>query len=71
MDSRAIDFLSEVDLGTRVVVRSRVEGGFTDALGVLHSRTSSHCVIDTKRGLTTVAFELDVSALLSGLSHPG
>ena len=55
MDSPALDFLSYVELGTRVVVRSRIEGGFTDALGVLRSRTSSDCVIDTKRGLTTVA----------------
>ena len=55
MDSPALDFLSYVELGTRVVVRSRIEGGFTDALGVLQSRTSSTCVIDTKRGLTTVA----------------
>jgi hypothetical protein len=56
VDSRATDFLSHVDLGTRVVVRSRIEGGFSDALGVLYSRTSSHCAIDTRRGLITVTF---------------
>ena len=54
VDSSARDFLSQVDIGTRVVVRYRIEGGLSDALGVLSSRTSTHCVIDTRRGLTTV-----------------
>ena len=54
VDSSARDFLSLVDIGTRVVVRYRIEGGFSDALGVLSSRTPTHCVIDTRRGLTTV-----------------
>jgi len=56
MDPRARDFLSLVDVGTRVVVRYRIEGGLSDALGVLSSRTSTHCVIDTRRGPTSVAF---------------
>jgi len=56
MDSRARDFLSLVNMGTRVVVRYRIEGGLSDALGVLSSRTSTHCVIDTRRGPTSVAF---------------
>ena len=54
VDSSARDFLSLVDIGTRVVVRYRIEGGFSDALGVLSSRTPTHCVIDTRQGLTTV-----------------
>jgi len=54
MDSRARDFLTLVDIGTRVVVRYQIEGGLSDALGVLSSRTPTHCVIDTRRGLTTV-----------------
>ena len=54
VDSSARDFLSQVDIGTRVVVRYRIEGGLSDALGVLSSRTPTHCVIDTRRGLTTV-----------------
>jgi hypothetical protein len=57
MDSGALDFLSHVDIGTRVVVRYRIEGGLSDALGVLSSRTSTQCVIDTKRGPTTVALD--------------
>jgi len=54
VDSSARDFLSQVDIGTRVVVRYRIGGGLSDALGVLSSRTPTHCVIDTRRGLTTV-----------------
>jgi len=54
VDSSARDFLSLVDIGTRVVVRYRIEGGFSDALGVLSSRTPTHCVIDTRRGPATV-----------------
>ena len=34
VDSSARDFLSQVDIGTRVVVRYRIEGGLSDALGV-------------------------------------
>jgi hypothetical protein len=56
MDSRPRDFLSLVDVGSRVVARYRIEGGLSDALGVLSSRTSTHCVVDTRRGPTTVAF---------------
>lgn len=54
VDSSARDFLSLVDIGTRVVVRYRIEGGFSDALGVLSARTPTHCVIDTRRGPATV-----------------
>jgi hypothetical protein len=54
VDSSARDFLSLVDSGPRVVVRYRIEGGFSDALGVLSSRTPTHCVIDTRRGPATV-----------------
>jgi hypothetical protein len=56
MTPHAADFLRIVKLGTRVVVRSRIEGGFTDALGILHSRTLTQCVVETKRGLITVPY---------------
>jgi len=62
METSAIDFLSRAELGTRVVVRQRVGEGFTDALGTLHSRTGSHCVVNTKRGLVTVALADVVAA---------
>jgi len=56
MDKAAVAFLLSVKIGTRVVVRSRIEDGFTDALGVLQSRTQSHCVVETKRELVTIMF---------------
>jgi hypothetical protein len=56
MDKAAVAFLLDVKLGTRVVVRSRIEAGFTDALGVLHSRTKSQCVVETKRGPVAIMF---------------
>lgn len=48
------DVVATVPIGTRLVVRTRIPGGFTDALGVLHARTETQCTIDTKRGLVTV-----------------
>jgi hypothetical protein len=54
MGTRVVDFLLGVKSGTRVVVRSRIGGGFTDALGVLRSRTQTQCVVETKRGLVTI-----------------
>jgi hypothetical protein len=51
----AVDFLLGVKPGTRVVVRSRIDGGFTDALGVLRSLSQTQCVVETKRGLVTIA----------------
>lgn len=54
--------LSAFALGTRVVVRSRIEGGFTDALGFLRQRDAQTCVIETKRGLIAVAVDDIVAA---------
>jgi len=56
MTRHVSDFLLGVKLGTRVVVRTRIDGGFTDALGILHSRTQTQCVVETKRGLVTVSY---------------
>jgi hypothetical protein len=55
-------FLTTVPLGTRVVVRARIDGGFTDAVGYLRSRNALECTVDTRRGLTTVALEDVVAA---------
>jgi hypothetical protein len=52
--TRVTDFLLGVKPGARVVVRSRLGGGFTDALGILRSRTHTQCVVETKRGLVTI-----------------
>lgn len=49
--------LRELPLGTRVVVRYRVEGGFTDALGTLVARDETTCTVDTRRGPVVVGFE--------------
>lgn len=54
-------FLADAALGTRVVVRSRISGGFTDALGFLRERTPAAVTVETKRGLVTVLM-MDVVA---------
>ncbi len=41
-------------LGTRMTVRRRIDGGFTDALGYLRAVTATECVVETRRGLVTV-----------------
>jgi hypothetical protein len=48
--------LRELPLGTRVVVRYRIEGGFTDALGPLVARDETTCTVETKRGPVVIAF---------------
>ena len=62
MGVRAVDFLLGVKPGTRVVVRSRIGGGFSDALGILRSRTRTQCAVETKRGLVTIALADVVAA---------
>jgi hypothetical protein len=49
-----IDFLSGAPLGARVVVRTRIDGGYTDALGYLRSRDDTSCTVETKRGLVSL-----------------
>ena len=44
-----------VPLGTRTTVRTRIEGGFTDAVGYLRSRTDTECSVGTRRGIVTIA----------------
>lgn len=50
----ATAFLAATALGTRVVVRSRIPNGQTDALGYLRAIDSRSCTIDTRHGLVTV-----------------
>ncbi|TFC76748.1 ferrous iron transport protein A [Cryobacterium sp. TMS1-20-1] len=47
-------FLADAPLGTRVVVRTRIHGGYTDALGFLRSRSAASVSVETKRGLVTL-----------------
>ncbi|MEC3981717.1 putative acetyltransferase [Amycolatopsis sp. H20-H5] len=56
------DVLTTLPLGTRVVVRYRVEGGFTDALGPLRACDPDECVVDTSRGPSTIALSSVVAA---------
>ncbi|GAA4543989.1 putative acetyltransferase [Amycolatopsis samaneae] len=54
--------LPDVPVGTRVVVRYRIEGGFTDALGTLLARDATTCTVDTKRGPVVVPLDAVVAA---------
>ncbi|GAA1148663.1 ferrous iron transport protein A [Ornithinicoccus hortensis] len=47
----AREWLTDVPVGTRVVVRYLIEGGerATDALGELTGRDEEHLVVDTRR----------------------
>jgi DUF4097 and DUF4098 domain-containing protein YvlB len=44
-------------LGTRVVVRYRIDVGATDALGDLTGRDDHSCTIRTRSGDVTVSFD--------------
>ncbi len=48
------DFLTGAELGTRVVVRTRIDGGYTDALGYLRFVDAASCRVETKHGLVTL-----------------
>ena len=53
--------------GTRVVIRYALESGqATDALGMLVSVTSTHCTVETKRGLET----LPIGAIIAAKEVP-
>lgn len=38
-----------------MTVRTRIEGGYTDAVGYLRERDASHCILETRRGLVTLS----------------
>jgi hypothetical protein len=63
---QAVQLLGEVPVGTRLVVRYRLDdaanAGATDALGYLRSRTSETCLLDTPRGLVTINFHDVIAA---------
>ncbi|MBC7441821.1 MAG: ferrous iron transport protein A [Ramlibacter sp.] len=62
MSLAAAHFVSVTEVGTRIVVRTRIEGGVTDAVGYLRSRTDTECTVETKRGLVTLALADIVAA---------
>jgi hypothetical protein len=55
--SDPVELIRTVPLGTRLTVRTRIDGGFTDALGYLRERDSAQCVLETRRGLITIALD--------------
>ena len=61
-------FLAAAELGTRVVVRYRIEGGMTDALGELVARTDSECTVRTRR--TDVVIPLALVAAAKAVPPP-
>ena len=50
----AVQFVMGAPLGTRMTVRKRISGGFTDAVGYLRSRTDTECVVETRHGTVTI-----------------
>jgi len=54
--------LAGFPLGTRVVVRTVIPGGFTDTLGYLRHRDDVSCEIETRRGLRRVSIADVVAA---------
>jgi hypothetical protein len=57
----AIEFIRNAPLGTRMTVRKRIPGGFTDAVGFLRECSRDGCVVETRRGLVAIRLD-DVTA---------
>ncbi|MGO4120182.1 putative acetyltransferase [Arthrobacter sp. YAF16] len=55
-------FLSDAPLGTRVVVRYRIEGGLTDAIGDLVGKADGGCTVRTRRADVVIPLRLVVAA---------
>ncbi|MEV8147027.1 hypothetical protein AB0O52_02630 [Arthrobacter sp. NPDC080073] len=60
--TRPQDFLLNTVSGTRVVVRYRLDSGFTDALGYLLSVTEGACTIRTRQSDVEIPLALVVAA---------
>lgn len=50
--------LQTVPLGSRVVVRYRIEDGLTDVLGYLAEVSETQCTVQTRSGDVIIALEL-------------
>ncbi|WP_332601977.1 putative acetyltransferase [Arthrobacter sp. S2(2024)] len=59
---RPQDFLLNTVSGTRVVVRYRLDNGFTDALGYLLSVADGACTIRTRQSDVEIPLALVVAA---------
>ncbi len=53
----ALERLAGLPLDTRVVVRYRIDGGLTDALGELSARDSISCTITTRTGNVIINYD--------------
>jgi hypothetical protein len=60
--------LASLPLGTRVVVRHRIDGGTTDALGELSARDQLTCTVDTRNGPAVI--RLDAVQLAKAVPPP-
>lgn len=60
--SRPRDFLATAAPGTRVVVRYRIDGGLTDALGELLGCDGTECTVRTRREDTVIPLASVVAA---------
>jgi len=60
--SAPVRFLTAAGPGTRVVVRYRIDGGLTDALGHLLACDAGSCTVRTRRADVVIPLELVVAA---------
>ena len=56
------EFLAAAPSGTRVVVRYRFDGGFTDALGDLLECGDAECTVRTRSSDVVISLDLVVAA---------
>ena len=54
--------LARLEPGVRVVVRYRIDGGLTDALGVLSRVGPAGCTVTTRRGEVDIEYPLVTAA---------
>ena len=54
MTTDPVELIRTAPLGTRMTVRRRITGGFTDAVGYLRERTEAECAVETRHGLVTI-----------------
>ncbi len=57
MVNNAVNRLTGLALGTRVVVRYRIDGMLSDALGVLSSRDDLGCTITTRTSKVRIKYD--------------
>lgn len=50
-----VEFIRNAELGTRMTVRTRIVGGFTDAVGYLSECSDTESVVETRRGPVTIS----------------